>query len=87
VEFLNFVREGARSNLFQMASIDRPLFSRISSPEFPTKDDVQVEVQNMRKVLCDLDMPLVFCHNDIHPGNVIHNEGQGIYRVFHNTWC
>ncbi|XP_064651945.1 ethanolamine kinase 2-like [Lineus longissimus] len=46
----------------------------LKSEEFPSKSDLQKELETLKKMVEDLKFPLVFCHNDLHPGNAIYDE-------------
>lgn len=40
----------------------------------PTLDELKTEVQQLHKVLNDIDSPVVFAHNDLLLGNILIDE-------------
>jgi thiamine kinase-like enzyme len=39
-----------------------------------TKQQLTIEVQNLESIVESLNSPIVLCHNDVHPNNIIYNE-------------
>jgi ethanolamine kinase len=44
--------------------------------ELPSKEKLVSEFASLEKQLKLLDSPLVFCHNDLLLGNIVHNEAK-----------
>ena len=44
--------------------------------ELPSKDELIAEFASLEKQLKLLDSPIVFCHNDLLLGNIVHNEAK-----------
>ena len=45
----------------------------------PPKSDLKKEVEELWNHLENLNSPVVFCHNDLLPANIIYNREIGIY--------
>lgn len=44
--------------------------------ELPSKKELIVEFASLEKQLKQLESPIVFCHNDLLLGNIVHNEAK-----------
>ena len=45
---------------------------------FGSLETIKREIKEIKEVLLNLKSPLVFCHNDVLPANIIYNEKTGM---------